>query len=594
VPSFAGSKKKQREDRCEELFASVSDWYASGHDISKRGPIAAAAVSLRSGDHPIPPFHWEIEFPEVFSRLNRGFDAFVGNPPFAGKNTLINANRGGFLDWLKTEHEASHGASDLVAHFFRRTFTLTRKNGSFGLIATNSISQGDTRSTGLRWICANGGVIYSARRRVRWPGAAAVVVSVVHVIKKPTTTPKCVLDQRDVPLITAYLFHAGGSDDPATLAANSKMSFQGAIVLGMGFTFDDRDSSGVASAISVMRDLIAKDVRNQERILPYLGGEEVSTSPVQSAHRFVIDFGDMTESDARQWPDLMDIVEDRVKPQRLKDKRAVYRKYWWQFAEKRLDLRQAMSGKDRVLVVPRVGNAFAFAFVDARQVLSDKLIVIPTATIERFAILQSRAHEVWTRFQSTTLKDDLQYTPSLCFETFPFPRSVDSSRSLRDTAEAYYSCRAAIMRQKDEGLTKTYNRFHDPYEKSPEIQKLRELHDAMDRAVLEAYGWDDLARTARCEFLLDYEEEEEEVGGGPLSVVSGKAKKKPWRLRWPDDFRDEVLARLLELNEQRHKEELLAGETAAAEKKATTKDTRKKVTRKAASRSTPLFEQEGG
>ena len=84
----------------------------------------------------------------------------------------------------------------------------------------------------------------------------------------------------------------------------------------------------------------------------------------------------------------------------------------------------------------------------------------------------------------------------------------------------------------------------------------------MDRAVLEAYGWDDLAATARCEFLLDYEEEgtgdlgEENQSLGP----SPKSRRKlPWRLRWPDDFRDEVLARLLELNEQRHREELLAG-----------------------------------
>ena len=98
---------------------------------------------------------------------------------------------------------------------------------------------------------------------------------------------------------------------------------------------------------------------------------------------------------------------------------------------------------------------------------------------------------------------------------------------------------------------------YNKHEKSPEIAHLRELHEAMDRAVLEAYGWDDLAQTARCEFLLDYEEEDDENESGRKSK-----KKKPWRLRWPDDFRDEVLARLLELNEQRHQEELLAGTLA--------------------------------
>lgn len=97
------------------------------------------------------------------------------------------------------------------------------------------------------------------------------------------------------------------------------------------------------------------------------------------------------------------------------------------------------------------------------------------------------------------------------------------------------------------GLTALYNRFHDPDEHDADIVQLRDLHAAMDRAVLDAYGWTDLQPT--CEFLLDYEEEED------ADATPGRRKKKPWRYRWPDAFRDEVLARLLELNAQRAKEE---------------------------------------
>ena len=79
----------------------------------------------------------------------------------------------GYSDWLKTIHEESHGNADLVAHFFRRAFNLLRQGGAFGLIATNTIGQGDTRSTGLRWICNHGGTIYAATRRKKWPGQAA-------------------------------------------------------------------------------------------------------------------------------------------------------------------------------------------------------------------------------------------------------------------------------------------------------------------------------------------------------------------------------------------------------------------------------------
>src|SRR5829696_1906811 len=104
------------------------------------------------------------------------------------------------------------------------------------------------------------------------------------------------------------------------------------------------------------------------------------------------------------------------------------------------------------------------------------------------------------------------------------------------------------MIKNNEGLTKTYNRFHDPDERSADIDRLRELHAAMDRAVLDAYGWHDLQPT--CEFLLDYEEDDEdEESAGP------RRRKKPWRHRWPDAIRDEVLARLLQLNRDRAEEE---------------------------------------
>jgi hypothetical protein len=104
------------------------------------------------------------------------------------------------------------------------------------------------------------------------------------------------------------------------------------------------------------------------------------------------------------------------------------------------------------------------------------------------------------------------------------------------------------MMDRGEGLTKVYNRFHDPEATEADIVGLRELHAAMDRTVLDAYGWTDIQPT--CEFLLDYEEEEDDSQDG-----GERHKKKPWRYRWPDDVRDEVLARLLELNAQRAKEQ---------------------------------------
>ena len=173
---FKGKKTKERES----LEKEYQILFNQGTPEEKEAIVS----NLTQGDRPVEPFHWEIEFPEVFDRPNPGFDAIVGNPPFAGKNTTINAHPEGYVDWLKEVNPEAHGNSDLVAHFFRRAFVITRVGGTFGLIATNTIAQGDTRSTGLRFICNNGGVIYNATRRYRWPGMAAVVVSVVHIWKE--------------------------------------------------------------------------------------------------------------------------------------------------------------------------------------------------------------------------------------------------------------------------------------------------------------------------------------------------------------------------------------------------------------------------
>ena len=101
-----------------------------------------------------------------------------------------------------------------------------------------------------------------------------------------------------------------------------------------------------------------------------------------------------------------------------------------------------------------------------------------------FAVVQSRPHEVWTRFFGSSLKDDLRYTPSDCFETFPFPEEWQRDPRLPAVGTAYYEFRSALMIRSDQGLSLTYNRFHDPYEHDQEIEGLRALHAEMDRAVL--------------------------------------------------------------------------------------------------------------
>ena len=293
----------------------------------------------------------------------------------------------------------------------------------------------------------------------------------------------------------------------------------------MGFTFDDTDTKGAATPLAEMHRLVAEEPRNQDAIFPYIGGEEVNTSPTHAHHRYVINFRDFplrredlgelwadADEDRRRvwqrsgivpvgytmpvaadWPTLLAIIEEKVKPDRIVQNRKALRERWWQYAEKRLGLYSAIAGLDRVLLISRIGNAFAFTFLRNDTVYNEKTVVFPFEDFESFATLQSRIHGVWARFLSSTLKDDLQYTPSDCFETFPFPertpraskRSVNGSieaangvaistqppttasrpsqpddrpafHDLDAVGRAYYDFRAALMLRHNEGLTKTY------------------------------------------------------------------------------------------------------------------------------------------
>jgi hypothetical protein len=570
---FSADKPKERVKRLVDFQKAVQSHLGSRDWVSAVEPFGS---TLKIGVQPIPPFHWQVEFPEVFARKNGGFDAIVGNPPFAGKNTIIAGHRKNYLPWLQTLHERAHGNADLVAHFFRRAFGLLRLGGVLGLIATNTIGQGDTRASGLAVILSAGGGILRARRRLKWPGEAAVIVSVIHIVKGAVAEP--ILDDRPVERISAYLVNGDLDTSPAILAANSRKAFQGSILLGRGFTFDDVAAArGETESLETMRALIAKDSRNAERILPLIGGDEVNTDPRHGFHRYAIDFFDrplrrdgslkawtaMSEAEkarcratgvvpsdylgevAEDWPDLIEIVKRRVKPERDKQSRPARKARWWQYAEKSVGLYHSIEPLHRVLVnSSKAAPQYAIGILGRGFVYSQNLNVFALEGFAAFTMMQSRCHEIWARFVGTTMKDDLTYTIEDCFRTFPFPHSFETDATLEDIGETYHTFRAELMTGRDEGLTKIYNRFHTRGEKAHDIAHLRELHADLDHAAMRAYGWDDLADRAVPEFI------EQEVDEG---------EKPKTRFDWPAEFKDEVLAKLLDLNAERAAAERPAG-----------------------------------
>jgi hypothetical protein len=245
-----------------------------------------------------------------------------------------------------------------------------------------------------------------------WPGTAAVTVSLVHAAHGYADRHvRPILGGTAAPAINSRLRPKPERPEPGPLAANANSSYQGSIVVGMGFTLTptERDS------------LVNKSPRNAERIFPYLGGEEINTSPTQEFERHVISFGDMPLEDAERWPDLIRVIREKVKPERDKVKREAHRIYWWHFGDKRPALYTALATLNRCLVVSRHSKHLAFAFQPTGRIFSEATYVFPLDRDSPFATLQSRIHEPWARLLSSSLEDRLRYSASDCFETFPFP-----------------------------------------------------------------------------------------------------------------------------------------------------------------------------
>jgi hypothetical protein len=549
-----------------ERFAKVAGekFYASGsadlgrrlisdNDVAARGELMDRAAWLRILPRPVPPLHWDLVFPEVFSRENGGFDVIVGNPPFLGGTMISTHNGAEYLMWLGSLHGAGLSRTDLVAHFFRRSFSMLRQRGCLGLIATNTIAQGDTRTHGLAWIRQKGGAIYRAFRSQVWPGAAAVHVSIVHVCRAPQSPLQSVLDGIGVEVITGLLMPAGPDDNPAALSANEELSFEGVKIYGQGFTFEQDPKGTLANPIELADSLIAEDPRNSTRIRPYLGGEEINSHPEQAASRLVIDFEQFSLEKASEWPAILAVVRERVKPERerIGDKGGLA--LWWQHFRPRQELRARMRSKSRVLAISQVTTHVNFAWMATTLIPSHALNIVVLDYDAAFATLNSRIHVLWALTFQSSMEDRSRYTPSTCFENFPFPSSYESNAALNDVGERFNSLRAHIMKTRWEGLTKTYNRFHDPAERSDDIAQLRALHAEMDQGVLDAYDWGDLQPVA--DFYTDEGRRHTELDDDERAEL----RKRDVRLRWSPEMEAEVLARLLKLHAERYAEEVKQG-----------------------------------
>lgn len=472
-----------------QTLAGIADRAVNGssdaqNEISSRANQGLASAS--SDGRPLATFHWPLEFPEVFAASNPGFDAVIGNPPFLGGKKITSALGHKYRNYI-VEHvsDGRRGNGDLATYFMLRYCSLLGENGVTGQISTKTISQGETRVIGLGHITNNGIKIIRAIKSMKWPGAANLAVAVIW-LKRGDWSGNYSLDGEPCPGIAPDLTASDGfMGEPFRLKSNMGKSFQGSNVRGMGFVVTPE----LAEA------LISEDAVNSKVIFPYLGGDDILSKPDRKPSRFAINFFDWSMEQAKRFPVCFEIVERLVLPERLKikdkRKRDLLSKLFWQYDSQAKQLYTSIANVTRYMVHPLTSKHHVFEFFEPGIVLAHTTTSVVMAGWADFAILQSQIHWEWALQYGNKLETRPQYTPSQCFDTFPFP-SGDRAE-LTASGEHLYCLRNAILIEQNINLRELYNRTDDQSVASDRVKQFREAVASNDTILLHAYGWGDIS-----------------------------------------------------------------------------------------------------
>ncbi|SDI90882.1 hypothetical protein SAMN05444157_0746 [Frankineae bacterium MT45] len=486
---LGGKPGKALDEAYENLRIAVGSAYPEHGQVADGSMLDAIIAAGLTPTVPTDyarwkPLHWILAVPDVMEY--GGFDAIIGNPPFLGGQKLTGTQGTNLRDWLVNEvASGQRGSADLVAYFFLRSFALLNASGNLGLIATNTIAQGDTRAVGLDTVVSAGLAITRAIRSRSWPSASAnLEYAAVWGAKSYVgdDVPRS-SDEVACGAISTLLEPAGTvTGNPVRLTENADIAFQGCIVLGMGFVVEPE----------LARQWIADDPKNAEVLAPYLNGEDLNSRPDASPSRWVIDFYDRSQDEAAKFVLPFQRIAALVRPERQKVNRKALRERWWQYAEKRPGMRKAIAGMDDVLVIALVSKTVMPVRVPMGQVFSHKLAVFATNSFADQGVLSSSVHQLWAVRNGSTMRADVNYSPSDAFVTFPRPVNAPA---LHASGKILDVERQEIMLRRQLGLTKLYNLVNDPdiaASTDADVARMREIHVELDRAVMAAFGWDDV------------------------------------------------------------------------------------------------------
>lgn len=497
--------------------------------VMRRRSASALAADLPADKPARRPFHWPLEFPEVFlgDATKRGFDAIVGNPPYKGSRFITGSLGQRYYDHLGYLRDFEAGAPDLCIFFLLRYFQLTTANGNAGFILTSSIRETGNRALGLDRIIRQGGSVHWAISKLPWPGKANVIVS-LFVASRSSWGGELLLDGRRVSHISGGL-DSLVSSDVYPLAAMKGLGSPGFNIYGDGFllTRTERD------------DLLSEEPLAAEVVRPYFNGLDVTELIALTPRRWVIDFGDRTEQEARKWRLSFDRVEKINRPMREGLKGQIHQDCFWKFWDMRNSLRSAMATQPRLLAQPRDSKYIVFRYAPADCYFNDSVKLYFDLRYSFFGALQSSIHAIWGRWRSTSKGiSGKKYSTSSALDTFPLPDLNDAN--LERISFEYHEAREEAINAYSLNLTSLYNSIHDPSDGRELIEKLRLHTRILDSAVCSILGMGDI--------ILDHgfhPQDDLPVGDNVRFMVS-------------QSIREEIILRLIDVNQKRHQQEVSA------------------------------------
>jgi type II restriction/modification system DNA methylase subunit YeeA len=420
----------------------------------------------------------------------------VGNPPFLGDKFQRRVLGSPYVDSLRSTYlETVKGQADLACYFHEkaRAQIESRRTKRAGLLATQAIRHGASRAT-LDRILETGGIFF-ARSDDNWVLSGANV-HISFVGQDDGSEPTRELDGVAVGHINPDLTTGIDLTVSRRLRENLGLAFQGPVKVG-SFDIDGELAAEFLDAPNPDRR------SNRDVVRPWINGLDVARRP---RGMWIIDFGELSEREASMYEGPFEFVRVHVRPMREAGRRARRAEKWWQHGETAPGLRAALADLARYIVTVRVSKHRIFVWAPAQTLPDSRLVAIALDDDYSIGVLQSRPHEVWARARGSQLREvesGFAYTPTTCFETFPFPDPTEDQRArVGEAAGRLVELRDGWLNPPGVAPADLEKRtLTNLYNQRPTW--LANAHADLDASVLVAYGWPvDLADSEILDRLL--------------------------------------------------------------------------------------------